>query len=96
MPIGTNGKLLVNGKFPSAIGKLMVVKTLATNGKEITSAMIGNDVWQFIGNHSYTGYVKHWFRLVMIGKTLMQQIRIISHHNSNMDNVIKRMRLIGK
>ena len=32
------------GKFPSAIGKLMIGKTLATSGKEITNAMIGNDV----------------------------------------------------
>ena len=32
------------GKFFSAIGKLMIGKTLATNVKEITNAMIGNDV----------------------------------------------------
>ena len=32
------------GKFPNAIGKLMIGKTLATNGEEITNAMIGNDV----------------------------------------------------
>ena len=31
--------------------------------------------WQFIGNLWYTGYVKHWIRLVMIGKTLVQQMR---------------------
>ena len=31
------------GKFSSAIGKLMIGKTLATNGEEITNAMIGND-----------------------------------------------------
>ena len=44
VPIGTNGKLLAAiGKFPSAIGKLMIGKTLATNGEEITNAMIGND-----------------------------------------------------
>ena len=44
-PIGTNGKpLAAIGKFPSAIGKLMIGKTLATNGEEITNAMIGNDV----------------------------------------------------
>ena len=43
--IGTNGKpLAAIGKFPSAIGKLMISKTLATNGEEITNAMIGNDV----------------------------------------------------
>ena len=45
LPIGTNGKpLAAIGKFPSAIGKLMIGKTLATNGEEITNAMIGNDV----------------------------------------------------
>ena len=45
LPIGTNGKPLVAiGKFPSVIGKLMIGKTLATNGEEITNAMIGNDV----------------------------------------------------
>ena len=44
LPIGTNGKpLAAIGKFPSAIGKLMVGKTLATNGEEVTCAMIGND-----------------------------------------------------
>ena len=44
LPIGTNGKQLAAiGKFPSAIGKLMIRKTLATNGNEITNAMIGND-----------------------------------------------------
>ena len=43
LPIGTNGKPLVAiGKFPSAIGKLMIGKTLATNGEDITNAMIGN------------------------------------------------------
>ena len=31
-------------KFPTTIGKLMIGKTLATNGEEITNAMIGNDV----------------------------------------------------
>ena len=45
LPIGTNGKpLAAIGKFPSAIGKLMISKTLATNAEEITNAMIGNDV----------------------------------------------------
>ena len=45
LPIGTNGKpLAAIGKFPSAIGKLMIGKTLATNWEEITNAMIGNDV----------------------------------------------------
>ena len=44
LPIGTNGKPMpAVGKFPSAIGKLMIGKTLATNGEEITNAMIGND-----------------------------------------------------
>ena len=31
------------GKFSSVIGKLMIGKTLVTNGEEITNAMIGND-----------------------------------------------------
>ena len=45
LPIGTNCKPLATiGKFPSAIGKLMIGKTLATNGEEITNAMISNDV----------------------------------------------------
>ena len=45
LPIGTNGKpLAAIGKFPNAIGKLMIGKTLATNGEEITNAMIGNAV----------------------------------------------------
>ena len=49
MPIGTNGKpLAAIGKFPNAIGKLMIGKTLATNGEIITNTMIGNDV--YIGN----------------------------------------------
>ena len=40
-----NGKpLAAIGKFPSAIGKLMIGKTLATNGEKITNAVIGNDV----------------------------------------------------
>ena len=44
LPIGSNGKpLAAIDKFPSAIGKLMIGKTLATNGEEITNAMIGND-----------------------------------------------------
>ena len=43
--IGTNGKLYAAiGEFPNAIGKLMISKTLATNGEEITNAVIGNDV----------------------------------------------------
>ena len=37
LPIGINGKpLAAIGKSPSAIGKLMIGKTLATNGEEIT------------------------------------------------------------
>ena len=45
LPIGTNGKpLAAIGKFHSVIGKLMIGKTFATNGEEITNAMIGNDV----------------------------------------------------
>ena len=46
--IATNGKpLAVITKFPNAIGKLMIGKTLATNGEKITNAMIGNDVLEF-------------------------------------------------
>ena len=45
MSIGTNGKpLAAIGKFPNAIGNLMIGKILATNGEEITNVMIGNDV----------------------------------------------------
>ena len=45
LPIITNGKpLAVIGEFASATGKLMVGKTLDTNGEEITNALIGNDV----------------------------------------------------
>ena len=45
LPIGTNSKPLAGiGKFSSAIGKFMIGKRLATNGEEITNAMIGNDV----------------------------------------------------
>ena len=32
------------GKFPSAIGKLMIGKGLAAIGEEITSGMICNDI----------------------------------------------------
>ena len=52
--------------------------------------------WQFIGNHWYTGYIKHWVRLVIIGKTMVQQIKIISHCCNNLGNVIKGMGLIGR
>ena len=45
LPIGTNVKSLAAvGKFSNAIGNLMTGKTLATNGEEITNAMIGNNV----------------------------------------------------
>ena len=45
MPTGTSGKpLAAICKFPSPIVKLMIGKTLATNGEEISNAMIGNDV----------------------------------------------------
>ena len=43
--IGTNGKpLAAIGKSHDAIDKLMIGKTLATNGEKITNAMIGNTV----------------------------------------------------
>ena len=45
LPAGTNGKpLAATGKFPNSTAKLMIGKTLATNGEKITHAMIGNDV----------------------------------------------------
>ena len=45
LPIGTNGRTLAAiGKFPIAIGKLIIFKMLITNGEEITNAMIGNDI----------------------------------------------------
>ena len=45
LPVGTKGKPLAPiGKFPNAIGKLMIGKTLATNEQEITNAVVGNDV----------------------------------------------------
>ena len=45
LSIRTNGKpLAAIGKFSIAIGKLMIGKTLATNGEEIANAIIGNDV----------------------------------------------------
>ena len=46
MQIGTNGKpLAAIAKSPNAIGKLMMVSKLtATNGEEITNAMIGNNI----------------------------------------------------
>ena len=50
LPIRTNGKpLAAIGRFPSTIGKLMIGKSLATNGEEITNAMIDNDVLVTIG-----------------------------------------------
>ena len=55
--------------------------------------MIGN---QCIGNLLVIIDKLVWIRLVMSGKTLVYQIRIISCYNNNMTNVIKRMRLIGK
>ena len=43
--MGTNGKpFAAIGKFPNANGKLMIGKTLAVTGEEITNAMTGNDV----------------------------------------------------
>ena len=45
LPIKTSGKpLAAISKFPNAIGKLIIGKTLATSAEEITNAMIGNDV----------------------------------------------------
>ena len=45
LPIGTSGKLLAAiGKIPNVTGKLMIGKTLAANGEEISNAMIGNYV----------------------------------------------------
>ena len=45
LPIRTNGKpLAATGKFSINFSKLMIGKTLATNGEEITNTMTGNDV----------------------------------------------------
>ena len=52
--------------------------------------------WQFIGNYWYTTYVKYWMRLVIIGKTLVHQIKRIRCYSNNMANAMKRMKLIGK
>ena len=52
LPIGTNDKpLAAIGKFSSAIGKLMISKTLATSGEEITYTTIGKDV---LGTYWYS------------------------------------------
>ena len=57
MPIGTNVKpLAAIGKFPNTTDKLVIGKTLATNGEEINNAMIGNNVLAI-----------HWRSLVKIG-----------------------------
>ena len=43
--MGTNGKpFAAIGNLPSVLGKLMICKTLAFSGEEITNAMVGNDV----------------------------------------------------
>ena len=43
--IRTNDKPLgAIGKFINAIGKLMIGKTLATKGEEITNSIIDNDI----------------------------------------------------
>ena len=48
LPIGTNGKpLAAIAKFLNVIGKLMIDKTLATNGEEIINAVICNSVLAF-------------------------------------------------
>ena len=48
LPTGTNDKpLTAIGKFSTAVGKLMIGKTLAINGEEITNAMIGKNVLAF-------------------------------------------------
>ena len=84
LPIGTNGKpLAAIVKFPNGVGILMIGKT-----SELPILWLVMMYWQFIGNH--------WIRLVMIGKTLVHQIRIINCYSNNMTNVIKRMRLIVK
>ena len=44
LPMVNHWQLLPISKFLSASGKLRIGKTLATNGEEITIAMIGNDV----------------------------------------------------
>ena len=42
--IANRNPLAAIDKFSNATGKLMIGKTLAINGKEITNAMIGNTV----------------------------------------------------
>ena len=45
LSVKTNGKQLAAiGKFPNAIGKWVIDKTIASNGEEINNAMIGNNV----------------------------------------------------
>ena len=45
LPIEINGKpLAAIGKFRNVTGKLMIGKTLASNGEEITNPMVGNTV----------------------------------------------------
>ena len=45
LPKGTNCRPLVAvGKFPIVTAKLMIGKTLATNGVQITNAATGNDL----------------------------------------------------
>ena len=83
------------GKFPNVIGKLMICKTLAIMGRKLPVLRLVITYWQFIGNHWWTGYVKHWVELVMICQTLIEQM-IISHYINNISNVIKITRPIRK
>ena len=56
----------------------MTDKTLASIGEEITNAMIGNDVLAIYWQSLVNWLCMDWTRLLMIGKTLVEQIRIIS------------------
>ena len=92
LPIWTNVKPLATiGKFPNAIDKLMIVKTLTTNLEEITNTMIGNDILAIYWQSLVNWLCKHWIRMVTVGRTLVQQITIISCYNNNITNIIKRM-----
>ena len=82
LPIGTNGRqLLVN--FPMPLVNWWLVKHWLLMERKLPMLWLVMMHWQYIGNHWWTGYVNHWVRLVMTGKKLVPQIRIISCYNNN-------------
>ena len=95
LPIGTNGRQLLVS-FPMPLVNWWLVKHWLLIGRKLQMLWLVMMHWQYVGNHSWTGYVKHWIRLVMIVKKLVPQIGIISCYNNNMVNIIKKMRMIGK